>query len=128
MNMKQPNLCLTLGAFEDYFGNSSSCEDWPGNYFNDYTDPVINNTLINELYQYGRDNLALVHVVIQSPYVTKIKRDIEMTFTSYIANTGGIIGLCLGFSFISGFELIFWCCCCCRGLKKNIESMVQVNP
>ena len=126
MDMKQPNLCLTLGAFEEYFGNTSSCEDWPTNYFNDYTDPV--DTLVNELYQYGRDNLALVHVVIQSPYVTMIKRDVEMTFTSYIANTGGIIGLCLGFSFISGFELIFWCCCCCRGLKKNLESMVQVNP
>jgi hypothetical protein len=126
MNMKQPNLCLTLGAFEDYFGKTSSCEDWPRNYFNDYTDPV--DTLVNELYQYGRDNLALVHVVIQSPYVTMIKRDVEMTFTSYIANTGGIIGLCLGFSFITGFELIFWCCCCCRGLKKNLETMVQVNP
>ena len=131
MNIKQPDLCQTLVDFEDYFGNTSSCADWPGNYFNDYNDSMTHpslDTLVNELHQYGRDNLALIHIVIQSPYVTKIKRDVEMTFTSYIANTGGIIGLCLGFSFISGFELIFWCCCCCRGFKKNFESMVQVNP
>ena len=126
MNLKQPELCQTLGDFEDYFGNTSYCADWPGNYFNIYADP--NDTLINEMYQYGRDNLALIHIVIQSPYVTKIKRDVEMTFTSYIANTGGIIGLCLGFSFISGFELIFWFCCCCREFKKKLESMVQINP
>ena len=79
-------------------------------------------------YQPSNANQDMIHIVIQSPYVTKIKRDVEMTFTSYIANTGGIIGLCLGFSFISGFELIFWCCCCCREFKKKLESMVQINP
>ena len=43
--------------------------------------------------------------MIQSPYVTKIKRDVAMTFTSYVANTGGLLGLCLGFSFISLVEI-----------------------
>ena len=125
MDLKQPNLCPMLGDFDDYFGNKSSCFDWPENYFNDYNNP--NDTLVNELYRYGKDNLALIHIVIQSPYVTKIKRDVEMTFTSYIANTGGIVGLCLGFSFISGFELIFWFCCCCREFKKKFDSMVQTR-
>ena len=37
-----------------------------------------------------------------------------MTFTSYVANAGGLLGLCLGFSFISGIEIIFWLCCCFR--------------
>ena len=125
MDLKQPLLCQLLGDFEDYFGNTSSCQNWPANFFKDFNEP--NETLVNELYQYGRDNLALIHILIQNPRVTKIKRDVEMTFTSYIANTGGLLGLCLGFSFISGIEMIFWCCCCCGEVKKKIESMMQIK-
>ena len=62
------------------------------------------------MYKYGRKNLALIHVMIQSPYSTKIKRDVAMTFTTYIANSGGLLGLCLGFSFMSGIEIIFFLC------------------
>ena len=72
------------------------------------------------MYQYGRNNLAHVHVMMQSPYITKIKRDVAMTFTSYIASAGGLIGLCIGFSFISGIEILFWLCCCCFELKKKV--------
>ena len=117
MDKNQPKLCLELGKFKEYFGNTTSCEYWPTNYFKKKYAP--NERLVTELYQYGRDNLALVHVQIQSPYITKMKRDVAMTFTSYIANTGGLLGLCLGFSLITGFELVFWCCCCCREFKNR---------
>ena len=65
------------------------------------------------------ENLAFTQVMMQSPYVTFIKREAAMTFTSYVANTGGLLGLCVGFSFISGIKIIFWCCCCCRRFKGN---------
>ena len=87
------------------------------NYLEKFDGP--NTTLRDELYEYGKQNLALIHVMIQSPYATKIKRDVAMTFTSYVANTGGLLGLCLGFSFISCMEICFWCCCCCKELKKK---------
>ena len=80
-----------------------------------------------EMYTYGRTNLAMVNLMIQSPYITKIKRDAAMTFTSYIANTGGLLGLCVGFSFISGIEILFWCCLCCKS-KNNVGGlMTQVT-
>ena len=80
---------------------------------------VSNESLANEVYKYGRENLALMNVLIQSPFVTKIKKDVAITFTNYVANTGGLLGLCLGFSFISGMEICFWCCCCCQRLRKK---------
>ena len=92
------------------------CEEWPSNYFKKFDEP--NETLVDELYTYGRHNLALIHLMIQSPYVTKIKRDVEITFLSFIADTGGLLGLCLGFSFISIIEIFFWICSCCRDFKK----------
>ena len=72
------------------------------------------------MYIYGRENLAMVHVMIQSPYVTKIRRDVAMTFTTFIANSGGLLGLCIGFSFMSGIEIIFYFCYFCRFFKQKI--------
>ena len=111
MDKTQSRLCLLLDEFEDYFSGSKSCKDWPENFFLIFDKP--NDTLVEEMYQYGRENLALIHVMIQSPYVTKIKRDVAMKLTGFIANTGGLLGLCLGFSFISCIEFFFWCGCYC---------------
>ena len=113
-----PNLCSVLSSYEGFFGNNSSCEEtvWPDEFFRLYHKP---QELIKEMHQYGRDNLALVNIFIQSPYVTKIRRDVAMTLTGYIANTGGLLGLCLGFSAISAIELIFWFCCCCQNFGKR---------
>ena len=95
------------------------CELWPGNYFEKFNKPNV--TLREELYNYGRQNLALIHVMIQSPYVTKIKRDVAMTFTTYIANSGGLLGLCVGFSFMSGIEILFYFCCLFKHLHKKFR-------
>ena len=59
--------------------------------------------------------------------MTKIKRDVAMTFTSYVANAGGLLGLCLGFSFISGIEIIFWLCCCFREVI-SLLTKPQTDP
>ena len=123
LDLQQPDLCQTLEYFEDFFDANSSCQNWPHNFLHVSKKP--NNTLLEEMIRYGRKNLAVVRVMIQSPYVTRIKRDVSMTFTTYVANSGGLLGLCVGFSFISGIELIFWFCCCCRIFKKKVPCQ---NP
>ena len=125
LDMKQPNLCQTLAEFDKYFGATSSCEDWPENFFKSNGKP--NNTLLEELADYGRKNLAMVNIMIQSPYVTKMKRDVAMTFTTYVANSGGLLGLCLGFSFISGVELIFWLGCCFKEFWKYFPCNLKTE-
>jgi hypothetical protein len=57
--------------------------------------------LVEQVYRYCKDNLALVNVYIKSPVVTKIKRDQKIPVIWFIANLGGILGLCLGFSVIT---------------------------
>lgn len=103
---KHPKLCEVLQDHEIYFGNTSTCKQWPGNYYIDHE--FDNKTLAREIQQYARHNLALAKVYFQSPYLTKIKRDVEITFTDFIANTGGLLGLYLGFSIISTFEVFYW--------------------
>ena len=116
---QQPNLCPILEAFNESF---VQCGNWPNSFLQDNGLP-FNTTLLDEMYQYKRSNLALVHVMIQSPYITIFKRDVAMTFLSYVANTGGLLGLFIGFSCISGIEILFCFCCCCNfGCKKKVES------
>ena len=45
----------------------------------------------------------------QDPYAKRFLKDVKTTKTSYIANSGGILGLCMGFSLISGAEILFHC-------------------
>ena len=76
------------------------------------------------VFTYARDNIAVVKVFARDPYYTLIQRDKKMTTISFVGNTGclpqskcqqislyemtfllslkgGLIGLCLGFSFVS---------------------------
>ena len=124
LDLQQPELCQTLEYFGNYFNKNSSCQNWPKNFLQEFKKP--NETLLGEMVEYGRKNLAAVKVMIQSPYVTRIKRDVAMTFTNYVANSGGLLGLCLGFSFISGIELIFWFCCCCGVFKEKVSCSCNV--
>ena len=68
--------------------------------------------------------------MVQSPYVTKIKRDVAMPFITFVANSGGLLGLCIGFSFISAVELLYWICCICNiGIKKLLnKNVVMQDP
>lgn len=41
--------------------------------------------------------------------VTRIKRDQKIPIIGFVANTGGLLGLCMGFSLVSAFEIIYHC-------------------
>jgi len=45
----------------------------------------------------------------QDPVVTRIKRDQKIPLIGFVANTGGLLGLCMGFSLVSAFEIVYHC-------------------
>ena len=88
------------------------------NYSGHHSEIVINKSVTNfssttvqafvdTIQQYASDNLAKILVMIRDPYVQKIRREQAMTTTAFLANTGGLLGLCLGFSVISLAELVY---------------------
>ena len=54
-----------------------------------------------QLYAYARDNLLWLNVYVKDSFATHIVRDERMTRTSFVANVGGLLGLCMGFSLVS---------------------------
>ena len=110
-----PTLCSVLESFERFFDNNSMCSEWPNTYFKLHDE--INATLYHEVSKYGRDNLVLVNYFIEGEDITKIVSDVEMTFTDFVANAGGLLGLWLGFSFFSLVEILYWIIICCKCRK-----------
>ena len=60
------------------------------------------------LYFYAKNNLVLVNIYIKDPVVTKIWRDEKTPVIHFVAYTGGLLGLCMGFSLVSLFEIIYY--------------------
>ena len=46
-------------------------------------------------------------MIIKDPYVKKFIKDEKITRISFLANAGGLLGLCMGFSVISVAEIIY---------------------
>ena len=75
---------------------------------------TVDQLLREELFLYAKKNMALVNVYIKDPVVTRIKRDQKIPLIGFVANTGGLLGLCMGFSLVSAFEIVYHCfinCC-----------------
>jgi hypothetical protein len=75
-------------------------------------EPVVqvlneNPTITKFIYEYARNNFVVLQVYISDPYYTLFKRDEQISYITFISNTGGLLGLCMGMSFISIFEIVY---------------------
>ena len=67
----------------------------------------IKGTMNNFVHKYAMENVAVIKLFVKDPYYTNNKRDKAITITTFIGNAGGLMGLCLGLSFISLFEVVY---------------------
>ena len=73
---------------------------------------------------YSRDNLARVVLFIQKPFVVSYLHDPVMSYLQLVANMGGLMGLCMGFSIVSVAEIFYHLAlhpliALCSSTKKN---------
>lgn len=90
--------------------------------FSDYENTTAHGILLKTLYDYARENLALVNIYIKEPVVTKILRDQRIPIIWFVANCGGILGLCMGFSIVTVFEVLH---CLAKTSFASINSWVS---
>ncbi len=65
------------------------------------------SAISNFLFYYAETNFLTLRVFIKDPYHTLIKCDEQMSLISFLGNTGGLLGLCLGLSLVSIFEIFY---------------------
>ena len=95
---------------------------------------LFSSQIFEELHKYAKENLLWLNVYVKDSFATRIIRDERMTRTSFIANVGGLLGLCMGFSLVSVAEILYFVCkrnnvCCTlprfchkKSKKNNGES------
>ena len=57
---------------------------------------------------YIRQNIAVTHIYFDSLHFLQTERDEVYSAIDFIANIGGLLGLCMGVSIISGLELFYF--------------------
>ena len=75
-----------------------------GKGFDNKTDAKI---FEEEIYKYARENIAYVTLFIREPFAEKIKIAEKISPISFISDVGGLLGLFMGFSFVSLAELVY---------------------
>ena len=65
------------------------------------------NTKSPQYDAYEKD-IAMVTFFFESSTIFEYSREDRMTLIQYISQVGGLMGLCIGFSFISAAELFYW--------------------
>ena len=81
---------------------------------NEYDLPVFKPTQANKmladfLFNYAKNNFAVVSVLIRDSFYTSIQRDEEISLVTYLGNIGGLLGLFLGVSLVTLFEIFYLC-------------------
>ena len=105
---RYPNICSQLRPLADVHP-SRFC---PNNEWKPRESGIDNCTeakcdIEDTILHYAKENLVMLHVLIKEPYVKRYVKDEKMPIISYIANIGGLLGLWLGFSIITGVEMVY---------------------
>jgi hypothetical protein len=102
-----PNLCEYVNQTVEVLGNDT-CDkltSWPRPKLRTLMAAELLEGLENEVYVYARKNVMVLKVYLQDLTVTQYLKDEKITTISFIANTGGLLGLCMGLSVITIFEI-----------------------
>jgi hypothetical protein len=69
---------------------------------------LMGEKMINFLYTYAQENFAVVSIQIRDPFYTRILRDEEISLVTFLGDAGGLMGLFMGVSLISFFEVFYF--------------------
>ena len=68
-----------------------------------------NGKITQKSYDAYEKDIAMVTFFFETNTVFEFSRDQRMTMVGYISQMGGLLGLWMGFSFISAIEILYWC-------------------
>ena len=76
-------------------------------------------------FHFYRENLAIINIFIKESYTKRFRKTEKMSRISYIASSGGLLGLCMGFSFVSLAEIAYHCFLCIVLLFRRKRALFK---
>ena len=77
--------------------------------------------------EYSRANIAKVNIFLKDPYVKRYIRGEMISEFNFVGTIGGLLGLFMGFSFLSAVEVVYLCILGLFGHKKSIGTKDEEN-
>ncbi|XP_076240811.1 pickpocket protein 28 [Calliopsis andreniformis] len=119
-----------------------SCNCYPGCFEINYNVEISQSKLVPTFFiadnyvkknkTYFAENMAVVHLFFVDSQFTKYVKNELFGFTEFLSSTGGLLGLFMGFSFISLVEIVYFFTLriYCRMYKSRHASrnILQVHP
>ena len=84
----------------------------------------------SQTYNAYENDIAVLYVYFGQPTTTEYIRVVSLSWVGFLAQAGGLIGACLGFSFISLVEIIYWFIirfCRLSKIEKKKEKMQKAE-
>merc|ERR1711915_100945 len=57
---------------------------------------------------YAKDNIAFVSLFFREPFTEVLAINVDTTDLDFISTIGGLLGLCMGFSFVTIAEMFYY--------------------
>ena len=107
-HFQKEKICNDVANFEQK--HNKTCEEYKQSSLVDSSKFDDNDLKMVEFFHnYAKENLAKIAIYLRDPYHISYIKDVKIQPTDFFGNIGGLLGLCLGFSIISFFELLFHC-------------------
>ncbi len=74
--------------------------------------------------RYAEQNVAMVNIFFRVPFAEKIVTDEKISRISFMSDIGGLMGLFMGFSFVSAVEIVYHV----FGVSPVVYLMLVVEP
>ena len=84
----------------------------------------------SQSYNAYENDIAVLYVYFGQPTTTEYIRVVSLSWVGFLAQAGGLIGACLGFSFISMVEIIYWFIirfCRLSKIEKKKEKIQKIE-
>ena len=109
LEKRYPNLCGIINPLSQ-IDLQTACinNEWFRIRSSVFNCTMENCTIEDIVVRYAKENLILANVFMKTPFVTQFLKDQKENIIDYVARAGGLLGLCMGFSFVTGFEVIFY--------------------
>ena len=78
--------------------------------------------LEEQIVLYSRENIAKVDIFLKDPFVKRFIREEKISEFTFVGTVGGLLGLFLGFSFVSAVEIVYLCILGCITAKWPTEA------
>ena len=63
--------------------------------------------ILQDVLVYAQQNVAMVNIFLRDAFAEKILMDEKISKISFISDIGGLMGLFMGFSFVSAVEVLY---------------------